>query len=99
MTGKSPKIESKFKLNYQFILKILNNKEQDLDRFIGKSLLSQDDFRTIQNYQSQLSDLESFDAGFAPGEYSTIKKYYQALKMVENARGNQKRKEQDKLTK
>lgn len=96
MTGKSPKIESKFKLNYQFILKILNNKEQDLDRFIGKSLLSQDDFRTIQSYKSQLEELESFDAGFAPGEYSTIKKYYQALKMVENARGNQKRKEQDK---
>lgn len=97
MTGKSPKIESKFKLNYQFILKILNNKEQDLNQFVHKSLFSEGYSRLVKKYQKELQDLKNFDAGFASGELGQIKNYHRALKVLNNAKGNYKKKEQTKV--
>ena len=42
LTGKSPSIQSKFRLNYQFILKIISSPIHNLQDFIRMSLLAKD---------------------------------------------------------
>ena len=53
MTGKSPSINSKFKLSYQFLLKIMNNEQHNLNVFMNSSLLSQDNLDQIENMKKE----------------------------------------------
>ena len=42
MSGKSPELNSKFKLNYQFVLKTIINKEFDIKHYLDKTFYRQD---------------------------------------------------------
>lgn len=101
MTGKSPCISSKFKLTYQFLLKILNNPDHDLNEFLGKSLLSQDNAAHISNYKKELAILQKgnidTDHNLSVEDLKTIKEFYQKEKTLDNLRGNARKKESIKL--
>ena len=58
MTGKSPSINSKFKLTYQFLLKILRNPDHELNKFLSLSLMSKDNEEQIETYKRQLIELK-----------------------------------------
>ena len=98
MTGKSPCISSKFKLTYQFLLKILNNPDHDLNKFLGKSLLSQDNDNQISTYKKELAQLkETNHHNLNEEDLKTIKEFYQKEKKLDNLRGNARKKESIKL--
>jgi superfamily II RNA helicase len=100
MTGKSPCINSKFKLSYQFLLKILNNPDYDLSKFIGKSLLSQDNIQMILNHETEKKNIEGKLAhGLSLEEFTFIKEYTKKSLMLDNLRGNARKKESMKLNK
>ena len=100
MTGRSPCINSKFKLTYQFLLKIINNKEHDLNKFLGKSLLSQDNLEQIESHQKEMLNLEKNNVlSINSQDLEKIKDYYQKQKKLDNLRGNARKKESIKLEK
>ena len=57
MTGKSPSINSKFKLTYQ-LLKILRNPDHELNKFLSLSLMSKDNEQQIESYKVQLAEMK-----------------------------------------
>jgi len=100
MVGKSPCIISKFKLTYQFLLKIMNNPEFDLKQFIGKSLLSQDNIQMILNHESEKKIIEGkLTHGLSPEDLKFIKEFKKKEIMLDNLRGNARKKETMKLNK
>jgi superfamily II RNA helicase len=100
MTGKSPSINSKFKLTYQFLLKILNNEDHNLERFLGKSLFSQDNLKQIDMYKNEKLTIEKDNTLQIDKEnLSKIKEYHKKKTYAENLRGNAKRKEFVKVDK
>ena len=100
MTGKSPCISSKFKLTYQFLLKILNNPDHDLNKFLGKSLFSQDNEAQVESYKRELVVLKSKNHhGLNEEDLKTVKEYHRQLKKLDNLRGNARKKESIKLEK
>lgn len=100
MTGKSPCITSKFRLSYQFLLKILNNKQHDLSNFLGKSLFSQDNIRMIENHNKEKDRIKEKNVlNLSDSDLKTIKEYNQKLKKLDSLRGNSRKKESIKLEK
>ena len=98
MTGRSPSINSKFKLTYQFLLKILNNSDHDLDKFLGKSLFSQDNQNQIEIYKNDMSKIQQTNTLSINNEdLLKIKEFHKKKFYAENLRGNAKRKEFLKL--
>ena len=94
MTGKSPSINSKFKLTYQFLLKILNNSDHNLDNFLGKSLFSQDNLKQIDIYNNDKLSIEGSNTlELSKEDTETIKLYHKKKSNAENLRGNARRKE------
>tara|TARA_B100000795_G_scaffold268692_1_gene256227 strand:+ start:58 stop:2355 length:2298 start_codon:yes stop_codon:yes gene_type:complete len=100
MTGKSPSINSKFKLTYQFLLKILRNPDHKLNDFLNLSLLSKDNDREIENRQKELIELEKKNShNIPPTDLTNIQEYYRKLKALDNLKGNQRKKASIKLDK
>jgi len=100
MIGKSPSINSKFKLSYQFLLKILNNDEHNLKAFMGNSLLSQDNSEQIVSMQKERDLIrEKNILDLSESDLKIIKEYQSKLKKLDNLRGNAKKKESMKLDK
>ena len=62
LTGKMPKIESKFNIDYQFVLKAMINKMLDNNLIVNKSLKEQE---KVVIRASLLKDLENAKAEFA----------------------------------
>jgi superfamily II RNA helicase len=58
MTGKSPSINSKFKLSYQFVLKTLASNEFDLDRFLSKTLIMNENDKIVKSIINDQISLE-----------------------------------------
>jgi superfamily II RNA helicase len=100
MIGKSPSINSKFKLSYQFLLKILNNDQHNLKVFMGNSLLSQDNSEQIVSMQKERDLIrEKNILDLSESDLKIIKEYQTKLKKLDNLRGNAKKKESMKLDK
>jgi len=57
MTGSNPSINSKFSLNYQFLLKVIGSPNHNLLNFIRSSLLNEEQNRQINLEQKQLDTL------------------------------------------
>ena len=101
LTGKSAPITSKFRLNYQFLLKILNTDTHNLDSFVSSSLFSRDAREQIDNAILNYSVLkESCDNG--PGlsikDFSIISDYYDKFNRLDNLTGNRRKKESMRLS-
>lgn len=100
LTGKSPSIVSKFRLNYQFLLKILNTSNQNLDSFVQSSLFSRDNKDQVKllvaEYQS-VKDLCDQGSGLSEKDYNDIDSFKVRIKKAEQFGGNKRRKELTKL--
>ena len=100
MIGKSPCINSKFKLSYQFLLKILNNKEHELNSFLGNSLFSQDNKSLIKKHEAEKQlILDKHDHGLTSNDLQIIKEYHNKISKLDNLRGNARKKESAKINK
>jgi superfamily II RNA helicase len=101
LTGKSPSIQSKFRLNYQFILKIINSDLHNIQEFISQSLLSKDLNVEINQSMYELEQVkEKYKNGLSlnSDEITAIKKYYDKKKMMDTLRGNNWKRESIKLS-
>ena len=101
MTGKSPSIQSKFRLNYQFILKIISSSIHNLQDFIKLSLLAKDSQSEISRTEMDLAELKrsvSLGVNLNTDELSQIKEYYQRKQKVDTLKGNQWKKASIKLS-
>ena len=109
--GKSPSIQSKFKLSYQFILKILRNRANngndtseeetlDISKFMNKSLLSVDNSDRIKSYQRETLELqEGNKLDLTTDEKKAIIEYHNAIRKMESMRGNVRKRESIRLEK
>ena len=109
--GKSPSIQSKFKLSYQFILKILRNRANngndtseeetlDISKFMNKSLLSVDNSDRIKSYQREKVELqEGNKLDLTTDEKKAIIEYHNAIRKMESMRGNVRKRESIRLEK
>ena len=100
MTGKSPSIVSKFKLNYQFLLKIMMNEDHELTHFMDRSLLHLDNKSIIKGLENEKNKLkENNKHGLKEEELKIIKEYMIKENIVNKMRKNAARKEIVKLNK
>ena len=100
LTGKSPSIVSKFRLNYQFLLKIINTPEKNLDEFITSSLFSRDNDDEMQFYIKQLDEIQTkCDNGpaLSTKDYNLIDEYYKQETQAKKLGGNKRRKQLAKI--
>ena len=109
--GKSPSIQSKFKLSYQFILKILRNRANngndtseeetlDISKFMNKSLLSVDNSDRIKSYEREKVELqEGNKLDLTTDEKKAIIEYHNAIRKMESMRGNVRKRESIRLEK
>lgn len=58
MTGKSPMLNSKFKLTYQFVLKTFHTNSFDVNTFLGKTLIMNENEKKILGIYIEQKDLE-----------------------------------------
>ena len=58
MTGKSPMLESKFKLTYSFVLKTLANNNFDLNNFLGNTLMMNENDKKVNNLFVEKENIE-----------------------------------------
>ena len=56
--GKSPSIQSKFSLSYQFLLKIFKNEDMDIDNFMEHSLFTTDHTKQIKQLNEEIEGLQ-----------------------------------------
>lgn len=98
LTGKSPSISSKFKLNYQFLLKILSNDEHNMDAFMEKTLFSIDNKNEIVARRSEKQVLEGkINHGLRPDDLKVVEEYHAGKRRLENMKGNARKRESMKL--
>ena len=82
LTGKSPMLNSKFKLSYQFVLRTLNTGKFDATRFLDKTLISnENDKKAIQLFLEKRELETTLDnimtTAFSDGDYEKLVKYHQ----------------------
>ena len=90
MTGKSPSINSKFKLTYQFLLKnlrILTGTKQ----ILNLSLMSKDNEKQIESYKRQLVELKEKHVLNIPNEDLKNVKEYKTVETLDNFVGIKER--------
>ena len=56
--GKSPSIQSKFSLSYQFLLKIFKNEDMDIDGFLEHSLFTTDHTKEIKHLEEEIESIQ-----------------------------------------
>lgn len=105
MTGKSPCIKSKFRLSYQFILKILSSVQNtesqlNINSFIKQSYLTKNDTQQIESLNRQcVENKEKIVCKLSEESQQIISKYIQSEKSLSNLRGNAYGKAKNKLMK
>ena len=100
MIGKSPNITSKFKLNYQFLLKILNNQQHKLETFMDKTLFSIDNKNEIVARTNEKQSLVSKTShGLNDKDLKVVQEYHASKSRLENMKGNARKRESIKLEK
>ena len=100
MTGKSPSINSKFKLSYQFLLKILNNNEHNLEDFMKQSLFSKDNDLQIDRYKKEKEELNTkHHLNLNKDDHQLIREFFEKEQKLSNLKGNNRKRESIKLEK
>ena len=100
MLGKSPCISSKFRLSYQFILKLLRNDDPELNvkDFMSNSLLQVDNQQNIKSLERQKMLTEGKNTLLIPTDkLPPIMKYHEAINKANLLKNNQRRKELARL--
>jgi superfamily II RNA helicase len=85
MLGKVPHIESKFNINYSFILKIIQSNTKNMDDFINGSMFNKDNNNIIQQLQKELIIAQNNISGytFDQNDVDNLDKYLRYDKIEE----------------
>ena len=81
LTGKSPSLQSKFKLTYQFVLKTLQKDGLDVNNFISKTYIMDENGKQLEILLKQQSELSEQISELNLGE-EEIKKYAEYTKII-----------------
>jgi superfamily II RNA helicase len=81
LTGKSPSLQSKFKLTYQFVLKTLQKDGLDVNNFISKTYIMDENGKQLETLLIQQSNLSKELAELNLDE-EEIKKYEEYTKII-----------------
>ena len=75
MTGKSPGINSRFVLSYQFILKSIHNKDLNIENFVNTTLFLTENRGIILNYKYERKNMiEEYNNSINYGKYNELDK-------------------------
>jgi len=101
LTGKSPILKSKFKLSYQFVLKTLSCDHFDINNFLSKTLIMNENDKRIIFMYSEKKDLEEKISGyqFSEENIKLMNDYKKIDKKLNDTLFVLKKKEKDKLEK
>ena len=82
ITGKMPKIESKFNIDYQFVLKAMINKMLDNNLIVNKSLKEQEKvvirsslLKDLENAKEELAKFTNIEEKLESKEKDVVKSY------------------------
>lgn len=97
MLGSTTTIQSKLKLNTQFLLKVLQSSEYDIKDFVSESLLGKEDEKIVIVIEKQYNELlekiknkEQFLKMIKNEE--AVNKYFELEKSLDSAKGNKRKK-------
>ena len=86
LTGKSPSLKSKFKLTYQFVLKILYSDEFNINRFLENTFIMNENDKIILGFIFEKNNLEkkmeSYKLEISDDMIDNIKKYEQLYNKI-----------------
>jgi superfamily II RNA helicase len=101
LTGKTPKLSSKFKLTYQFVLRAISSTEVNLDNFLSKTLIMNENDKRISNIIGKKYELEKKINEFQidPNEESNILNYEKINNKLTDTLFTIKKKDRDKMEK
>lgn len=101
LTGKTPKLSSKFKLSYQFVLKAVTSENFELNNFLGKTLIMNENDKRILNIIGKKVDLETKinDFKIDHKEETNILNYEKINNRLNDTLFTIKKKDKDKMEK
>ena len=101
MTGKSPSLSSKFKLSYQFVLKIMSTPNFDMDNFLSNTLIVSENKKQLFSIEQHKIVLEkNLDSINIDNElFLTMDNYNKICKKLSDTFFVVKKKDKDKLEK
>jgi superfamily II RNA helicase len=101
MTGKSPSLSSKFKLSYQFVLKIMSTPNFDMDNFLSNTLIVSENKKQLFSIEQHKIVLEKkLDSINIDNELFLIMENYDKIcKKIADTFFVVKKKDKDKLEK
>jgi superfamily II RNA helicase len=90
LTGKSPMLNSKFKLTYQFVLRTLNSGKFDANHFLENTLISNENEKKAigvimekNELSIKLNDMIETNFNEGDGEYDKLTKYHNLVSLPE----------------
>jgi superfamily II RNA helicase len=103
LTGKSPKLNSKFKLTYQFVLKILYCNEFNTDKFLNNTFIMNENEKKIIFYLNDKINIENqinnINNKLKDISLDNVKKYKELYNKLNDKTFVLKKKEIDKIQK
>jgi superfamily II RNA helicase len=98
MTGKSPMLESKFQLTYQFVLKTLSDNNFDLNKFLDNTLIMNENQTKIKMLSSEIKNIEN-KLDFSSDNIDIFKNYDKIISKLNDTFFVLKKKDREKLEK
>jgi superfamily II RNA helicase len=98
MTGKSPMLESKFQLTYQFVLKTLSDNNFDLNKFLDNTLIMNENQTKIKMFSSEIKNIEN-KLDFSSDNIDIFKNYDKIISKLNDTFFVLKKKDREKLEK
>ena len=98
MTGKSPILESKFQLTYQFVLKTLSDNNFDLNKFLDNTLIMNENQTKIKMLSSEIKNIEN-KLDFSSDNIDIFKNYDKIISKLNDTFFVLKKKDREKLEK
>ena len=98
MTGKSPILESKFQLTYQFVLKTLSDNNFDLNKFLDNTLIMNENQTKIKMLSSEIKNIEN-KLDFSSDNINIFKNYDKIISKLNDTFFVLKKKDREKLEK
>lgn len=101
MTGKTPKLSSKFKLSYQFVLRAISSKDFELNNFLSKTLIMNENDKRVLSIMGKKIELEKKIEEFKINskEETNILNYEKINNRLNDTLFMIKKKDKDKLEK
>ena len=100
MTGKSPKLNSKFKLSYNFVLKTMYSNNFNIDSFLNKTLIMNENNKKIDGLNMEKEKINKKEiVTISEEDMKVIKEYNKILEKLNNPYIKLKNKDKNKIEK